>query len=753
MAQSQTIVPLCSSCRGLTFAMLRDGYTHHMPFRQTVISGKTCRMCRLIVCSVAKLHIEDHSYGLDAKYESEAEKLSYLPAVHREKYAFGFPIMERMQTLSDIVWDRSQHGAESEHCYQVRKGNFNQGETVQVTAPSTSIYYTRKLIPVRDIEPGATPDNVALLKNWLNACISGHPRCHRLFSEGFNEAVNDKPILPTRVIDVGSPTAAGTHPRLLTTLGMKSNYITLSHRWGLKPRLKTMRANIERFQRRIPLEEAPATFKDAIEVVRQLGFQYLWIDSLCIVQDNPLDWDEESRRMGDIFESSTCTIAAVDSLDDDDTDNGLFLSRNPDPLAVEFCLPYHKEPLIELSRRLFPNERQVFVWKYYWLKRRSSDLCKENPDLYKVAVRPRIRSLWKSIPETTWHNRGWVLQERTLSRRMIYYTKAKLYWSCFETTGDEQQVEPTAPVRISWRSINPERLGSFWQDLLSDYSRCSLSKPKDRLAAIEGIRCKLETRLSSNIHAGVLDDGAGLNLLWYTNKVPLSRFDDFHAPSWTWASLRGSVAFSLKPPRYGLATCIIRDISYEIREQCTSNRPKAECAGTCLSGQVSFTSPLGVLRRTRKFVEVRDEINCHNSTNRQWLPTVLGSAAVRPPAIIQRLDQNGNIIPRSQESFVPNHTELLSDEYRQVLGFMIPDEDIVDGPDTSIYCAGIRAWLPSEHQNGGLGTTNPTGMTEIDILCLEKIGSATPLYRQVGLGRIICNDWLDTCKQAAIRIV
>ncbi|KAK3995196.1 heterokaryon incompatibility protein, partial [Cladorrhinum sp. PSN332] len=89
----------------------------------------------------------------------------------------------------------------------------------------------------------------------------------------------------------------------------------LSHRWGRKPRHNTLQADVERFQDEIPPEAMPPTFKNATEVTRQLGFRYLWIDSLCIVQDEPIDRSNEIPKIGDIFESSTCNIAAVDSLD------------------------------------------------------------------------------------------------------------------------------------------------------------------------------------------------------------------------------------------------------------------------------------------------------------------------------------------------------------------------------------------------------------------------------------------------------
>ncbi|PQE07156.1 Heterokaryon incompatibility protein [Rutstroemia sp. NJR-2017a BVV2] len=89
---------------------------------------------------------------------------------------------------------------------------------------------------------------------------------------------------------------------------------------GERPKTETTKDNIDCFKQALPMEELPQTFKDAITVTRQLGLQYIWIDSLCIIQHDQEDWFRESAKMGDIFESSSCTLAAVDALDDDSND-------------------------------------------------------------------------------------------------------------------------------------------------------------------------------------------------------------------------------------------------------------------------------------------------------------------------------------------------------------------------------------------------------------------------------------------------
>lgn len=116
----------------------------------------------------------------------------------------------------------------------------------------------------------------------------------------------------------------------------------------------------------------PQSFRDAITVTRQLGNPYQWIDSLCIVQDNPSDWKRESLKMGSIFELCICTIAVTDALNEDGRNCELFLPRDDDPLAINLCLPYNKTPLNELSRKFCKRYYHDFVWKYKWLAQPNS---------------------------------------------------------------------------------------------------------------------------------------------------------------------------------------------------------------------------------------------------------------------------------------------------------------------------------------------------------------------------------------------
>jgi hypothetical protein len=96
----------------------------------------------------------------------------------------------------------------------------------------------------------------------------------------------------------------------------KYKWATLSHRWGTTGSpLRTTRGNIDDFKRSIPVSKLPQTFADAIAVTLAVGLHYLWVDSLCIVQDSVTDWEKESSMMGRIYENAELTIAACSSMD------------------------------------------------------------------------------------------------------------------------------------------------------------------------------------------------------------------------------------------------------------------------------------------------------------------------------------------------------------------------------------------------------------------------------------------------------
>jgi hypothetical protein len=170
----------------------------------------------------------------------------------------------------------------------------------------------------------------SLAKKWLHTCLESHT-CLK----------NPGDFVPTRLLDARSP--SGTQEPFLNmsvksmqTSGTKVAWLALSHCWGQQQsHFVTTSANIDERSQCVPFESMPATFRDAVTLTRRLGYRYLWIDSLCIVQGNQGDWEFESSQVSRVYEYATMIIAAEYSKDS----QGRLFDERPartQPLVIEF---------------------------------------------------------------------------------------------------------------------------------------------------------------------------------------------------------------------------------------------------------------------------------------------------------------------------------------------------------------------------------------------------------------------------------
>lgn len=222
-------------------------------------------------------------------------------------------------------------------------------------------------------------EQFALLKEWIRSCDDdpSHERC--LQGKYLSVAT-----VPTRLIDVQDGL------RLVTSLSDKTTkYVALSHCWGRLEdiqRFCLFKDNIDQFHASITFDLLPQNFKDAVIVTRGLGLQYLWIDSVCIVQDDAKDWQIESAKMEEVFSSACVTLSAVSATS---------------------------------SLEGFLGERSTRAY-----------IQLETENHQPLYVSPSIDDFHHDVELGDISKRGWVLQERALSRRSIYYTSTQVYWEC-----------------------------------------------------------------------------------------------------------------------------------------------------------------------------------------------------------------------------------------------------------------------------------------------------------------------------------
>ncbi len=191
-------------------------------------------------------------------------------------------------------------------------------------------------------------------------------------------------------------------------------YLTLSHSWGSGVPMKLLKDNFEELRSRIPLEGVSQTFRDAILVTRKFGIRYLWIDSLCILQDCADDWRRESSLMRDIYKGCICNIAATAA---SNGASGLFVTR--DSFAIS---PF----TIDIARK---NHEQRYI-------------C------FPSAVR------YDSFIKAPLNRRGWVYQKRLLSPRTIHFS-TQLFWECKELEASE-----TYPLGLTDLYVRDSEVGA-----------------------------------------------------------------------------------------------------------------------------------------------------------------------------------------------------------------------------------------------------------------------------------------------------
>ena len=352
----------------------------------------------------------------------------------------------------------------------------------------------------------------------MEKCIGQHISCKQGISGSILEQNETLPRLPTRIIKIETNGDDGIRARLICTEGLTGHYFTLSHRWGSYQPIATTHSTLTRFQAQLPVETMNPTFRDAISMTFLLGFQYLWIDALCIVQDDPEDWQREAKDMGRIFEEATCMLAAVDKVTDGQQDLGLFqyLHRGP-PVASHFC---PVESLWASENR----EMKRFIG-HYWFP--------EPTAAHELRFRARTPQGWYIVNKSAWYKRGWIVQERTLARRTIYFTIDKLWWDCKQVQEDEDGYAydfpvPARAMHVPYSPLNGhmsiDTVANIWETLVQDYSSCELSKDTDKAFAISGITQRLESRHKVQIGHGVIYDFTGRSLLWRASRANLKEY-------------------------------------------------------------------------------------------------------------------------------------------------------------------------------------------------------------------------------------
>jgi len=325
--------------------------------------------------------------------------------------------------------------------------------------------------------------------------------------------------LPKRIVDISRSRYRVIEP----PAGTEGTYATLSYSWGSSGFAMTTSGNYQEMKRGFDRDRLPLAFQDAADMAQSLSICYLWIDTLCIVQDSPTDWEDQAARMGQIYEGAAITIAASLSTD---PHHSLYQKRNPIYEEIELFSELKGGPI----NVVFKARRKI-ARGIHAKTGRSKDID----------------------PLDT---RAWGLQEKMLSTRLIAFTGAELQWTCRTSKECECHhvkipAQPLFPVLTG--TTTTDRILSIsksWSQIIEEYSTRKLKVPEDRLPALSGLANKFGAETCYTYIAGGWKETLLYDLVWQRDIDPTSRTSTWLAPSWSWVSSPGAVNFRLARHSY-----------------------------------------------------------------------------------------------------------------------------------------------------------------------------------------------------------
>ncbi|KAI0774664.1 HET-domain-containing protein [Trametes elegans] len=364
--------------------------------------------------------------------------------------------------------------------------------------PSASSIVARdKLIQVN------SPEARAMAQECILQCVRKHGRCL---------APHDT-ALPTRVVDCSDP----RNPKLHLSSGEKAPYVALSYVWGETQSNRLTTANVDAYLRRIDPNLLPRTIQDAIETTHSFGLQYLWVDALCILQDDRDDRAHEIAQMRSIFRQAYFTIIAASAQKASDG----FLHDRPATTPHDVTLPF---------RCADGNVGTMF-----------------------------LSPIWRQYDGSTEpvNQRAWCLEERLLSPRALVYASHTLQFHCqtaVVNVGDavcgpiagqrlpDLLLRADSEIPTVFIPSDHRSLRWAWVDVVGDYTQRATTKPGDKLVALAAVAELFQRAWNSDYLAGLWRASLLRDLLWYKSlETRFARPTRYRAPSWSWAAVDGHV--------------------------------------------------------------------------------------------------------------------------------------------------------------------------------------------------------------------
>ena len=387
-----------------------------------------------------------------------------------------------------------------------------------------------------------------LLKSWLDLCNHHHgaqcsPRVDRQGPDIRLIDTKDQCIVSKRILDSST----------------RQDYVALSYVWGdveqiyLPPGGAYSELTKKRSLRNLKLSK---TIADAMQLIEQLGLRYLWVDALCINQDDLSDKERHIARMGFVFQNALFTIIAASG---SDCDAGL--------------------PGIRSGTRF---KRQILV------------------EAGNITLLSSVQHPYENIltPDTSkWARRAWTFQEELLSRRRLIFTDEQVWWRCPRATWCEQsqlETEDAIGFLVSGQEADislRERYSMLrpkdYFELVSKFAQRELSYPSDALNAFNGILSILTDYSNEQFFWGFASSSFERQLYWAGKVKARTTLPEDCFPSWSWVDWEGEISFGNYETYNPVVVCFTIGKDEESRET-----PRLVCSPPTAFGARDYDLPL-----------------------------------------------------------------------------------------------------------------------------------------------------------------
>ncbi|KAF2669736.1 HET-domain-containing protein [Microthyrium microscopicum] len=531
---------LCSQCRTITEDPLISGspwmFTRshrmfpHLSFNDFEISSELCHLCSLLLHSVPL-----HQRAKQTFPANSAGNPSSKTAVQ--------------SNLHVKVWKDTFLTKKSEIRLQLCGKSLSN-------APPLNIEWLQKHGDVADHnctidQTTDGPDVVSWAGEMIDKCIETHSHCESQFVKH-----EERSYLPKRLIDLkdyNTGVVKIVTTALLPAIDLPIQYLALSHCWGGASSTMLKQNNLE--EASFKKENLPKNFSDAAEISCKLNVRFLWIDSLCIVQDDPTEWATESISMGLVYANAHCVISATAS------DNSFGGCSRPRDLFRNHCV---------IRKKKQSQSKLSVLWNH-----RLMNAFEEKVECAPISLR------------------GWTFQERYLARRTLHFCSGCVIFECNQLLASDNdtneisqhykirrgfQIDGTTHISadlehvarkvvksladqsarlglrgtfdVLWRYAGTtltERIGfhNCWFELIEKYSKRALTKHQDKLMAISGMASFIQNNSGLTYSSGLWEEILPYNLLWSLSGDPKER-PDRPVPSWSWASVDSTVGSRLR---------------------------------------------------------------------------------------------------------------------------------------------------------------------------------------------------------------